>query len=498
MKKIFIVLLSLLMLASVLTACDITATAPKEIDVNFLVDGEVYHTVSTTGEVEVVMPQDPVKDEYVFEGWYFDNNTFENPFTATSLVGQDLNDDITLYAKFRVADVTERYYSLTFNSMGGSEVESQSILYGNVAVEPVAPTQVEYIFEGWFKEADCINEWDFVLDTVTEATTLYAKWILCTEHIYENKHCTKCGAPLYKRVDEDTILFGEYPQTKVTDETLISSLNNMAGTLPTNSNFYNWTSYGYYIEGVVSNFMWYIDVVGDEGKYRGVYFTSYRPEGVGGSSSTSNTCQDNNGYLVSNVYWFEYEPISWTILEEKGGNAFLCCDMIIDSQQFDYEDDEYSNNYAESTIRRWLNETFYNTAFNQYEQGIILTTTVDNSVESTGSSENPCACEDTEDKVFLLSFKEATTYCFAENLDESDPARQKKTTDYAQAQGAYTYSGSTEECLGNGYWRLRSPFSHDSYDSYYALRITFGGSIDIYGGVDITEYGIVPALWIEL
>ena len=486
MKKAFIVLLSLLMLASVLTACDITATALKEIDVNFLVDGEVYHTASTTGEVEITMPQDPTKDGYVFVGWYFDNNTFENPFTATSLIGQDLNDDITIYAKFRVADVTERYYPLSFNSMGGSAVDGQSIFYGNVAVEPEAPAKIEYIFEGWFKEADCVNEWDFMVDTVTEATTLYAKWILCTDHIYENKHCTKCGAPLYKRVDEDTILFGEYPQTKVMDETLISSLNNMAGSLPTSTNSQSWTSYGYYITSEASNFMWYIDVVNDESKYRGVYFTSYRPTFINYSSLASVTCQDDNGYNTNTVYWFKYEPISWTILEEKGGNAFLVCDMIIDSQQFDYEDGEYSNNYAESTIREWLNDTFYNTAFNQYEQEIVLITTVDNSIESTGWVEdpNPYVCEDTEDKIFLLSRKEAYTY-FA-----TDDDRIKQTTDYSQSQGAYA-----TKSLGNGFWWWRSPSYFDT--GSFALLAHYEGHHN-YNDVFRTDYGIVPALWIEL
>ncbi|MBR7162801.1 MAG: hypothetical protein IKD35_02380, partial [Clostridia bacterium] len=209
------------------------------------------------------------------------------------------------------------------------------------------------------------------------------------------------------------------------------------------------------------------------------------------------TEQDDNGYLVSNIYWFKYELISWTILEEKGGNAFLLCDMIIDSQQFDYEDGEYSNNYAESIIRRWLNDTFYNTAFNQYEKEIVQTTTVDNSVESTGYESNPYACEDTEDKVFLLSYKEATSYCFAEDDSENDPARQKKTTDYAQSQGAYTYSDSTEEYLGNGLWWLRSPINDGGN---HVNEVVWSGQTFHFGYlvVDDTRLGVVPALWIQL
>ena len=46
---------------------------------------------------------------------------------------------------------------------------------------PPIPQRDGYAFEGWFKEADCINQWDFEEDTIslTEEQTvikLYAKW----------------------------------------------------------------------------------------------------------------------------------------------------------------------------------------------------------------------------------------------------------------------------------------------------------------------------------
>ena len=45
-------------------------------------------------------------------------------------------------------------------------------------VAPTAPTATDYLFRGWYKEAACINEWDFANDVVTETMTLYAKWTL--------------------------------------------------------------------------------------------------------------------------------------------------------------------------------------------------------------------------------------------------------------------------------------------------------------------------------
>ena len=212
------------------------------------------------------------------------------------------------------------------------------------------------------------------------------------------------------------IKFGEYPQTKVTDESLTATLNTKAGTLPINSNSQTWTSYGYYINGIVSNFMWYIDVEQGGEKYRGVYFTSYRPHLTTMSSSASNTYQDDNGYTTSTVYWFKYEPISWTILSENttDGTALILCDMIIDSQEYYINENSrtidgktvYANNYAHSTIRKWLNETFYNTAFSELQKQIILTITVDNSVSSMDYRTNQFACKKTEDKIFLLSYRD--------------------------------------------------------------------------------------------
>ena len=310
--------------------------------------------------------------------------------------------------------------------------------------------------------------------------------------------CDECGVSIetYTR-NGNKITFGSYPQTKVTDEALASALNSKAGTLPTSDNSQAWTSYGYYVSGSVGNFMWYIDVEQDGEKYRGVYFTSYRPYIMTYISSADYSSQDDNGYSTSTVYWFKYEPISWTVLSENttDGTALILCDMIIDSQQYDYENGTYKNNYAESTIRKWLNENFYNTAFNELQKQIILTTTVDNSVESTGYSSNSYACENTQDKVFLLSYQDVinANYGFLSNYSDYDTARQKKPTDYAQAQGAWT--STITDCAGNGYWWLRSP----NYDySNLARVVSVFGHSSGRESVNEADGGVVPALQIRL
>ncbi len=291
-----------------------------------------------------------------------------------------------------------------------------------------------------------------------------------------------------------TIDFGAYPQSKVMDSAITASLNILAGTLPSAENNQLWTSYGYYIAGNASNFMWYIDLEQGGEKYRGVYFTSYRPLYTTNSLADDNdyssvSFQDNNDYVLDTVYWFKYEPISWSILSENynnTGGALVLCNMIIDSQQWDYDGD-YSNNYAESTIRNWLNDTFYNTAFSTEQKALILAVTVDNSVASTAYSTNEYACANTEDKVFLPSYAEVTTNEFLDSFKK----REKKTTDYAKSQGCFISTGHE----GNGYYWLRSPYNDDSSRACF---VHSDGDADYNLVTRVTDVGVAPAMVIDL
>ena len=65
---------------------------------------------------------------------------------------------------------------VTFNSQGGSAVDSQIVSDDEKVTKPTAPTKEGYTFGGWYKESGCTNVWDFDTDTVTSDVTLFAKW----------------------------------------------------------------------------------------------------------------------------------------------------------------------------------------------------------------------------------------------------------------------------------------------------------------------------------
>ena len=70
------------------------------------------------------------------------------------------------------------FYTVTFNSNGGNAVSPiTNLASGSTIEKPVDPSNPGYgIFDGWYKEDDLSNAWDFSGDTVTTDITLFAKW----------------------------------------------------------------------------------------------------------------------------------------------------------------------------------------------------------------------------------------------------------------------------------------------------------------------------------
>ena len=300
----------------------------------------------------------------------------------------------------------------------------------------------------------------------------------------------------------DIIEFGSYPQSEVTDGELKAKLTELAGSTD------GWTSYGYYSRNEETeqpeqgDFMRYADVEYNGEKYRGVYFTAYRPAWTTGAATEDNSYQKDNGYEVNTQYWFKYEPIYWQVLsyDKETGNAVVLSKDIIDSQQYYYDwsgtrtidgKTVYPNNYEHSDIRAWLNGTFYNDTFSEKEKDAIIATTLDNSAYDEEYSQYDS--NSTTDKVWLLSYDEAhnADYGFDTEHWSDSETRMAQGSAYALCQRLWKYTSN-----GCSHWRLRSAGSinhgacyvdHDGYvysSHYYVVYFTY--------------YGVRPALNIHL
>ena len=125
-----------------------------------------------------------------------------------------------------------------------------------------------------------------------------------------------------------------------------------------------------------------------------------------------------------------------------------------------YNETYVSVTWEECTLRTWLNEKFLNKAFTAQEQAEILMTNVDNS-SSQGYYEWSTSGENnTQDKIFLLSYAKANKYLSVTYGNRNNTKSRIAPTTYAVKKGAGTSSVSkTEEGKAAGWWWLRSPAS---------------------------------------
>ncbi len=134
MKKALAIFLALFLLIA-LVGCNNVV----EFNVNFVVDGEVYSTVGTSGEEIIKIPTNPTKDGYTFGGWYWDEGSWTQPFTANSLLNAPLSSDMSVYAKWnKVEDTTVQP-----PAVGSTDIASASLTVGGDTIRGSVSNETE-------------------------------------------------------------------------------------------------------------------------------------------------------------------------------------------------------------------------------------------------------------------------------------------------------------------------------------------------------------------
>ncbi|WP_244881584.1 beta strand repeat-containing protein [Dehalogenimonas alkenigignens] len=110
---------------------------------------------------------------YHLVNWSGDFTGTENPISFSMPAS-----DVHITANFAIDT-----YTVSFDSTGGSPVTSQTLDIGSLVTRPANPSCSGYVFAGWYKDADCTDDWDFGTDTVSDNITLYARWAVFDQGI---------------------------------------------------------------------------------------------------------------------------------------------------------------------------------------------------------------------------------------------------------------------------------------------------------------------------
>ena len=168
------------------------------------------------------------------------------------------------------------------------------------------------------------------------------------------------------------------------------------------------------------------------------------------------------------------EKIEWIVLEVQNGGVLLLSKYGLDAKPYNRTDTDVT--WETCSLRKWLNNDFFNSAFSDKEKKMIL----DTSLENPNNREfGTYGGRDTQDHVFLLDIDAYNKYF------SNKTAARCSITRYAEANGGAVFS--------NGFspWWLRSP----SYYQGGAACVHGEGYIDYNANVGNSALAVRPAVW---
>ena len=161
--------------------------------------------------------------------------------------------------------------------------------------------------------------------------------------------------------------------------------------------------------------------------------------------------------------WTKMKPLVWKILSIRDGKALLMCDKAVDMMEFDRSG---KADWDKSSIRKWLNKDFLDTAFSDEEKYAI-----DYENESTG------------DAVFLLSSDEYIDFVYKKDFELGAVELTETAKDHARV-GKIPYDEFS--C-----W-LRS------CSDAYVMIVDGDGIFDNIVCKADKPNAVVPCIWVEL
>lgn len=175
----------------------------------------------------------------------------------------------------------------------------------------------------------------------------------------------------------------------------------------------------------------------------------------------------------------EEKPIEWLILDQSAGGMLLLSKYALDAKPF--FDANVNSHWSRAYLRNWLNTAFLNAAFTKEEQEMILLTEC-RSKEEACPKYHTDPGPNTQDKVFLLSYKQAFEQYFPTDKD-----RLCLPTEYMTAGRKMNFYGKAY-C----WWWLRSSGKFQNGP----CMVLYDGSLD-HDMYDGANGAVRPAIWVK-
>lgn len=121
-------------------------------------DGTILNTQIVLSGEAAVEPDAPVRTGYTFTGWDKDTSV------------------VTVDTEF-VAQYEINTYTVTFDYLYNNKTASASAVYNTTVAAPALIERADYTLEGWYRDKNFIQKWNFESDVVENNITLYANWV---------------------------------------------------------------------------------------------------------------------------------------------------------------------------------------------------------------------------------------------------------------------------------------------------------------------------------
>lgn len=371
MKKRITMLFVLTLLLAVITACTTTVTVSFDSD-----GGTSYNSVNVEMGKTIVLPQDPVKEGFVFKGWYLDGKLFD----ATT----PINANIVLKAMW---EENLAIYNINYSIGEGANISSNApkTFKENKGAEVKLPTPTKsgYVFLGWYengKKVETLSEnRDYNLEAQWEVAETYEIKFTVEGSLYDSvigvENQTLAGVELPDNpTKEDYEFLGWYLNDELfdfekevitTDLELVAKFKQVRQVVP-------------YAVNVPSNIVLYNTNKGDQ-------------NGDGDSKDDQNEFSVwNKSYLVGddNNWVFKPNVTFYKFSLDANGNLDL------------------NSGYEEVVVKKWEYEIViyqYNYETNEYD--ILVDnndTTIIESIDYENCAINFADTNDTEERAYLV------------------------------------------------------------------------------------------------